>query len=279
MLIALLLFAQAASTPSLDDLPRAVAAPALPAGADPARDHLANCLAQANAEPDDALDTATDWLNGAKGGARTDPELCLGTAFAGLGRWEEAEAAFFAGRDAAAPGDHLARARAGIMAGNAALGGGAPVAALAALDQAKADVAEGGDKALLGGIAIDRARALVLLKRMPEAAAALADARTASPEDPAAWLLSATLARRMGHLAEAQGEIEAAARLAPTDPAVGLEAGVIAELAGREDAARRSWQSVVVADPEGAAGKQAAAYLRQIGPGAAAGPANAPVQP
>jgi Flp pilus assembly protein TadD len=45
----------------------------------------------------------------------------------------------------------------------------------------------------------------------------------------------------MGHLADAQTQIQTAARLTPLDPEVGLEAGVIAMLSGHEDAARKSW--------------------------------------
>ena len=291
MLYAVLMLAQAAANPAapavgdgpapslnlpqvdLPEHPRAVATRPLPEASTPAENHLANCLAQANSEPDDALDTASEWLKATSGAGATGPQICLGTAFAGLERWREAQDAFIAARDAALPADHLTRARTGIMAGNAALGGGAPVEALAVLDVAHGDASAAVANNLLGGIAIDRARALVLLKRPEAAADALAEARKAAPEDATAWLLSATISRRLGRLAEAQTEIETAARLAPTDPDVGLEAGVIAVLAGHAEAARKSWQSVVTADLDGPAGKQAAAYLRQIGPGTMPGPA------
>ena len=69
----------------------------------------------------------------------------------------------------------------------------------------------------------------------------------------------------MNHLAEAEGEIETAARLAPNDPEVGLEAGVIAALSGHDDAARKDWQSVMAADGEGPAGRAARTYLDQLG--------------
>ena len=93
---------------------------------------------------------------------------------------------------------------------------------------------------------------------------ALAEARISTPDNPLAWLLSATLSRRQGKLAEAQAQIEQAARLAPRDPEVGLEAGVIAILDGREDAARKSWQSVAEMAPGTAIGTQAQAYLAQM---------------
>ena len=82
------------------------------------------------------------------------------------------------------------------------------------------------------------------------------------------WLLSATLARRLGNLESAQAQIEAAAGLAPGDPAIGLEAGVIAALAGSDEAARKSWNSVVALAPDGRRGNErATAYLAEIGGG------------
>lgn len=278
------LIAQASLNPSLnsslDPTSPGFGVPAIetaPIPASPARNRLDNCLAKANAAPDDALDAAHDWLKDAgqaqeRAQERALPQMCLGVAYAGLERWVDAEAAFVAGRDAAAPDDRKLRARLGIMAGNAALAGGSPVSALTELDAARQEAAAAGITAWLVDIAIDRARALVLLKRPDDAAAALAEARAAAPNDAQAWLLSATLARRMNRLAEAQQDIETAARLAPAEPDIGLEAGVIAELSGHEDVARKEWQSVVAADPSGAMGRQAAAYLGEIGPGHADGP-------
>ena len=104
------------------------------------------------------------------------------------------------------------------------------------------------------------------LHREAEAATELADARVSAPGSSLGWLLSATLSRRMGHLAEAQAQIETAAKLAPTDPEIGLEAGVIAALAGQDAAARKSWQSVIAAAPDTDAATHARAYLAQLGP-------------
>jgi tetratricopeptide (TPR) repeat protein len=158
------------------------------------------------------------------------------------------------------------------MAGNAALAGGDTQAALAVLDVAHADAEAANDKPLAGDIAIDRARALVALGRDGDAATALAEARAALPANPQAWLLSATLSRRMGKLAEAQAEIEKAAELLPIDPDIGLEAGVIAVLSGREEAARKSWQSVIDAAPKSDAAATARGYLAQLGEGGTAKP-------
>ncbi|MFN7159929.1 MAG: SAM-dependent methyltransferase [Erythrobacter cryptus] len=59
----------------------------------------------------------------------------------------------------------------------------------------------------------------------------------------------------------------------PGDPLVGLEAGVIAMLGGREAAARASWQSVLVLAADGPAAETARAYLAQLGPEGDNGPA------
>jgi tetratricopeptide (TPR) repeat protein len=238
---------------------------------------LANCRDTATSNPDEGVTMATDWLSGAKGTERAQAHLCLGYAYTQSQAWGPAEQAFLSGREEATD-NVLTRARLGTMAANAALADGGAVRALAALDRAQADAASAKDAAMTGAIATDRARTLVALKRNDDAAAALADARKATPEDEAAWLLSATLSRRMNHLADAQTQIETAAKLSPLDPEVGLEAGVIAVLAGHEDAARRSWQSVLTASPQSDAGHQAAAYLDQLGP-AAAGAAQTPANP
>ena len=158
---------------------------------------------------------------------------------------------------------------AGLGPSAAHLAGGDPAAALAALDQARSDADKAGEAKLRGTIAIDRARALVALNRQDEAAAALAEARAAVPKSAQAWLLSATLSRRQGKLSEAQQQIERAAELMPVDPEIGLEAGVIAVLSGRDAAARKSWESVVRAAPQSEAAKTAQSYLDQLGPASA----------
>lgn len=238
---------------------------------------LATCRDTATTNPDQGVSMANDWLSGAKGPDRAQAHLCLGYAYAQQQAWGPAEQAFLAGRDEATD-NVLTRARLGDMAANAALADGGAVRALSTLERAQADAASAKDAALIGAVATDRARTLVALKRNDEAAAALAEARKATPEDETAWLLSATLSRRMGQLAQAQSQIETAARLGPLDPEVGLEAGVIAVLLGHEEAARKSWQSVLAANGQSDAGHQAAAYLQQLGPAPTA-PANTPSTP
>ncbi|HZF45775.1 MAG TPA: hypothetical protein VEZ26_05540, partial [Sphingomonadaceae bacterium] len=57
-----------------------------------------------------------------------------------------------------------------------------------------------------------------------------------------------------------------AAGLDPANPAIGLEAGVIAALAGADDAARKSWQSVVETAPDSPEAQTARDYLAQLAP-------------
>jgi tetratricopeptide (TPR) repeat protein len=237
----------------------------------PSRLHA--CLSAAADDPEAAEDTANAWLREARGSQQAEPRLCLGWAYSTQERWVDAERDFLAGRDIAAASDHLLRARLGAMAGNSALAAAGADRALPLLDGAHVDALDTGDAHLAGDIAIDRARALVALKRDGEAATALAEARTASPDNAYGWLLSATLSRRLGQLAQAQTQIETAAQLAPIDPEIGLEAGVIAVLSGHTAAAAKSWRSVIAAATDSPSAATARGYLAQLGN---AGPAAAP---
>lgn len=224
------------------------------------------CLDKAGTSPATALDEAQVWLAGVRGSARVDPGQCLGAALYALGRWDEAARAFLAAREATASNEGAHKARLAGMAGNAALAGSDLAGAEADFAMAHADAAEAGESALAGDIAIDRSRALVGLNRLEEARAALDEGRKASPGNALGWLLSATLARREGDLAKAQGWIEQAATLDPLDPEIGLEAGLIAVLGGRDEAARKSWQSVLDTAPGSDPAIKAKGYLDQLGP-------------
>jgi tetratricopeptide (TPR) repeat protein len=237
----------------------AAAPPALPAKPAQCRQLLASNAAEAQA-------FAETWLKNLSGSSPADPGECLGMALAAQGKWDAAQSAFIAARDATPVSEPANRARLGGMTGNALLAAGRAEAALVLLDQAHGEALGAANPRLAGEISIDRARALVALKRDGDAAAALAAARTNAAENGQAWLLSATLSRRQGKLAAAQEQILIAARLMPLDPEVGLEAGVIAVLAGNEGAARRSWLSVVKAAPASPAARTAQSYLDQLGP-------------
>lgn len=212
-------------------------------------------------DAEEAADAARTWLAKAKGAERASAGECLGVALSVSEDWKEAADAFRTARTAA--NTPAARARLGAMAGEAALNGGDPAAALAAFEAAGVDAA--GDQAMTGAIAVYGARALVALGRQEEAVAPLAQARAARPGDAKVWLLSATLSRRLGRLGEAQKQIERAADLLPIDPEIGLEAGLIAALAGRDEAARKSWDSVLTVAPTSAAADTARGYLAQLG--------------
>lgn len=258
------LFAQVGPGAALPQAPLEIPKPKKAAEAPQGR--LAQCLAQIRTAPTEGLVTADAWLSEARGSARSEPGECKGLALTALGRWQEAAAVFATAHDDTPLHELALRARRGAMAGNAALAAGDTEAALAAFDSAHAEARRAKDLDLAAGIALDRARALVALGRNDEAASALAEARGALPGNAQAWLLSATLSRRQSKLAEAQTQIERAAALAPADPEIGLEAGVIAVLGGREAAARRSWQSVVATAPDSQAAKIARGYLDQLGP-------------
>ncbi len=236
----------------------------------PATDALSACLAHGRADPEEGAGFARDWLARA-----TTPEehaasnQCLGLISSDNADYAGAEAAFAAAAEAApgaAAGPLLA------MAGNAALAAGEAGHALGWFDRALAGK-DDGDAAARGALLADRARALVALGRNDDAASALAQARALAPGDATIWLLSATLARRMHDLAAAQGYILSAAAHDPRDPAIALEAGVIAMLAGHPAAARKSWNSVLALTPAGAEADAARGYLAQLGPPAPEPPA------
>ena len=226
---------------------------------------LAQCLKLASTDPQTALDYAQGWRER----AANDLEFaqgahCLGLALLQTGRAAEAREAFELA-SAEAPQDNLAyAARLSAMAGNAALAQEDADAALPLLDRAGGMALAAGDKELAADLRTDLARVLVRLGRANDAASALKEAREADPLDAEAWLLSATLSRRTQRLGEAQAQIERAAMLSPRDPQIGLEAGVIAAMAGREDDARASFQSVLALDPQGLAGERARGYLTQL---------------
>ncbi|MBS1239696.1 MAG: hypothetical protein H6R45_402, partial [Proteobacteria bacterium] len=102
------------------------------------------------------------------------------------------------------------------------------------------------------------------LGRTEEAEAALQKARSYAPQISDTWLLSATLSRRKGDLATARAQIFTAAKLDRANPAIGLEAGVIAALSGNDEAARKSWQSVLTIAPDAPEAETARTYLAQL---------------
>ena len=241
-----------------------------------ARDRLGICLSEVQDDPATGLASARAWAARATPGTEAGrASQCLGTAEARAGRYAEALPAFARAIAALPAGEDGRHAALFALAAQSALASGDATRALGWLQTSllPSSVLDADAKA---EAQCDRARALVALGRPEEARTALADAHRLAPDSAESWLLSATLARRDKNFAVAQHDIELAAQYAPKDPAVGLEAGVIAVLASRDEAARRSWQSVVTAAPDSPEAVTAKGYLAQLG-GTAAAPQ--PVMP
>jgi len=227
---------------------------------------LETCLDQLEEDPARAHTMAQIRRSETRGTDRVLANHCLGTASSELGLWDDARTAFVAAREETPLGEPRTRARFAALAGNAALASGDAAGALDLLMLAETDARAAGSAPLEAIAATDRARALVALGRGEDALGALEAATTLAPERAEGWLLKATLLRRLDRLGEAQTAIERAALVAPGNPDIGLEAGVIAVLAGRDEAARASWQSVLDLAPDSPAAATAKDYLAQLGP-------------
>lgn len=231
----------------------------------PASVWLSQCLAQLSEEPSRAHTMAQIQRNAVSGDARVLANHCLGLAATELARWDEAIQAFSDARDEIPATDPRARARFATMAGNASLASGDVAGAALSFQLAKMDAQQAASATLEAIASVDLARALVGMNAPDDALVALDDATRLAPNDSEGWLLKATLLRRMERLEEAQTAIERAGELAPLDAQIGLEAGVIAVLSGREEAARESWLSVIEIQPDSLAAQTAEDYLAQLG--------------
>ena len=226
---------------------------------------LQNCLELVETAPSRAHVQAQLRRDQTVEGEQVVAYYCLGMASAKLELWTDATTALVAARDGTGSAERRLQARFGAMAGNAALAGGNTSYGLDLLQQAQNDAQAAGAAPLAAAAAIDRAFALVAQGDEVRAEAALADARRLNPQSSEAWLLSATLMRRLDRLAEAQSMIAQASELNATDPAVALEAGIIAVLGGRDEAARASWNSVIAIAPDSSHADRARGYLAQLG--------------
>ncbi|MEO5867374.1 MAG: hypothetical protein ABIS14_07795 [Sphingomonas sp.] len=187
---------------------------------------------------------------------------CRGMAFATESLWSAAAAEF----EAAAHGAEIAHDDRApnywAQAGNAWLAGGDPVKARAALDAALAPATMIGLPR--GEAELDRARALVAVGTLAAARIDIDHALVDAAEDPLAWLLSATLARRMKDLPRAKKDIAEALTRSADDPSVQLEAGNIAAASGDAAGAKAAWATAARLKPASDAGRSAAAALRQF---------------
>ena len=134
-----------------------------------------------------------------------------------------------------------------------------------ALTSIDAAIAAGGLTGLaLGEAHLDRARARVAAGDTAGARGDIDIALRTAADDPLAWLLSATLARRTGNLKRAQADIAEALTRAADDASVQLEAGNIAALVGDEAGARAGWTKAVQLGGSTAVGVSARAALAQF---------------
>jgi tetratricopeptide (TPR) repeat protein len=203
---------------------------------------FAECLTLASKDPVSAISSASLWAQ-EKGGYLA--RACHGFALASDFKFDLAvpmltEAATLA----EAKGDPRA-ARFWAQVGNAAIAAGQPDVAVDALGKALASNALDNDERADGE-------------------AALATARQLAPENGAAWLLSATLARRLNKLPDALVFIQTAAALLPIDPAVALEAGNIAIAAGDDNTARTQWEQAIKIAPNSRQAVTARAQLATL---------------
>ncbi|MBA2920944.1 tetratricopeptide repeat protein [Sphingomonas sp. MAH-20] len=232
-------------------LPLLLAAAPAPAAID--------CAALLKQDPARALDVANGRI--LQGGGFSAKQ-CAALAFAALGKWPAAAAAF---EQAAHEADRDELDVVGdlwVQAGNAHLAAGQAREAVGAFDAA---LLSGRLSGLASGEThLDRARAQVALGRLPEARIDMDDALRLVPQDPLAWLLSASLARRMGDLDRAGKDIGEASRLSPDDASVALEAGRIALASGSADAARVAFEGAIKVQPGSEAAQAAQAELDRL---------------
>ncbi len=220
---------------------------------------LQSCIDAAVDNPDAGIAFARKWTDGGY-----SADQCLGFAHARKEDWVAAVTAFErAAGTAQKAGAKADAARLWAQAGNAALAGAIMAKARVAFDRALAE--DGLPQGPARGEAhLDRARVLVALGDTPGARADLDRALIEVPQDPLAWLLSATLARRMNDLTRAASDIAEAKRRAADDASVALEAGKIAVLSGEDGVARTEWNRVLALAPSGEQAAEAREMLARL---------------
>jgi tetratricopeptide (TPR) repeat protein len=224
------------------------------------RARLARCLRLAGSDAAAAETEAAKWRTS---GGSYFARQCLGVAYSVQERWEAAATTFEdAARDAEAAKDaHSADLWA--QAGNAWLAAGNYAKAHADLNAAIGSGTLTGTA--LGEAYLDRARARVAEGSLEDARSDLDLATANVPADPLAWLLSATLARRMNDMPRAEQDIDEALRRSPDDASVQLEAGNIAALRRDEPGARAAWSRAIDLAPGSPQAEAARKALEQFG--------------
>lgn len=217
------------------------------------------CVDLAVDDPVSGVVEANKWrIEGGKFLARH----CLGFAYAEQFNWAAATTTFAEAAREAEIAKYPRVANFWAQAGNAALAGNEPDKALEYLNAALVQgTLVGLEK---GEVHLDRARAHVARNDYAAAKTEFVMVHKLAPQDPLGWLLSATLARRMGDLPLAKADIAVAAKLAARDAAIALEAGNIAYAGGDAEQAKANWEKSVEIDAESRSAKVAQKYLAQL---------------
>ncbi len=235
-------------------------------------DRLQRCIALVQTDPAAARAEAGRWRIA---GGRFAARQCAGLAFAAEKSWPSAAGEFEGAAREAQLAKNAQAATYWAQAGNAWLAAAQPAKARSALDSA---LTAGTLTGLpLGEAQLDHARALVATGDLESARTDIDLALTNAADDPLAWLLSATLARREGNPARAKKDIGEALRRSADDASVQLEAGNIAALAGDEDGARAAWGQAARLAPDTPVGRSAVTALRQFDTGGTASRPSTPI--
>jgi tetratricopeptide (TPR) repeat protein len=218
-----------------------------------------SCTDQIRTSSSAAAEAANVWH--AQGGGALARQ-CAALAYAAQDRWPEAALAFEQAARETNKGEEAAAAALWVQAGNARLAAGEAATAVANFDRGLVSGFLAGPAS--GEARLDRARANVLAGDLGAARTDLDEALKLVPQDPLAWLLSASLARRMGQFDRAQADIAEAAKRSPDDANVALEAGRIALAAGATAAARVAFEGAVKTQPGSEAARAAQAELDRL---------------
>jgi tetratricopeptide (TPR) repeat protein len=238
----------------------AAAAPTGPADTRSDKARFDACVHLSDGDPIAAEKTAADW---ARTGGGVPAAQCLGIALSAAGDWKSATGAFTTAATLAEETHAPGAAELWVSAGDAALAGGDAVQARTLLSTAIA--APNLSDQMKGEAYLDRARAGVAANDVAAARVDMDAALKLVPADPVAWLLSATLARRMNDQTRAATDIKEAQTRAPASADVLFEAGNIAAAGGDRPGARALWSQAAAAEPDSDAAKQAHAELAATG--------------
>ncbi len=238
----------------------AAAAPAGPTDTRSTQARFDACVHLSDSDPAAAAKTAADW---ARTGGGVAAAQCLGIARSAASDWKGAVDAFSTAATLADQTHAPGVANLWVSAGDAALAGGDAAQARTLLTTAIAT--PDFPSQMKGEAYLDRARAGVAANDLPGARADMDEALKLVPADPMAWLLSATLARRMNDQPRAATDIGEAQTRAPDVADILYEAGNIAAAGGDVPGARAQWVKALAAEPESGAAKQARAELAATG--------------